>query len=125
MTAERSIETVTITRQEYKELRKIAREAKEGKAVCYSKKFMILSWVITILLTIATVYGHFCTDKDITALATVCGMSWAETATATGFYYWKARSENKIKLTLCLVDKLAQKYGIDAVVQLAGITFNS
>ena len=39
----------------------------------------------------------------------------------TGFYFWKARTENKLKLTKSMVEDWAEKYGIDAVVNLAGI----
>ena len=43
---------------------------------------------------------------------------------ASGFYYWKARAENRIKLTKGMVDDWADKYGIDAVATLAGIVLN-
>ena len=75
----------------------------------------------TVLLTILTVVGVFFVERDVTPLLTVAGLSWGETATATGFYYWKARTENRIKLTTAMVDAWADKYGIEAVASLASI----
>lgn len=92
--------------------------------LCCSKKIVMVSWATTLLLTILTVVGVFFTEKDITPLLTIASLSWAETATSTGFYYWKARTENKIKLTKAMVDDWADKYGIEAVISLAGIIVN-
>lgn len=92
------------------------------KKLCCSKKIILASFVITVLLTLATVLGTFLTNKDMMALATVTGLSWGETSAATAFYYWKAKNENRIKLTLGMVKELADKYGIEAVVSLTGIT---
>ena len=89
--------------------------------LCCSKKIVVVSWGATILLTILTVVGVFFTERDITPLLTITGLSWGETATATGFYYWKARAENKIKLTKAMVDAWADRYGIEAVANLASI----
>ena len=94
------------------------------KQLCCSKKLLVVSWGATLLLTILTVVGAFLTEKDMTPLLTLSGLSWAETAASTGFYYWKARTENRIKLTKAMVDEWADKYGIDAVVALAGIIVN-
>lgn len=121
---ERTGDTVTLTRKEYAALRKQARAAEEAKALCSSKKIWRVSFAVTILLTTVTVCA-FCMGLEISSLVTLCALAWTELGAATGFYYWKARSENKIKLTLGLVDELAEKYGIDAVVQLAGVAFNN
>lgn len=94
------------------------------KRLCCSKKIVAVSWGATLLLTILTVVGAFFSEKDISPLLTVTSLSWGETATATGFYYWKARAENKIKLTQAMVDAWADKYGIEAVTSLASIILN-
>lgn len=94
------------------------------KRLCCSKKILVASFSFAAVLTIATVAGTFLTDKDMNAITTVAGLAWGETATAAAFYYWKARAENKIKLTHAMVDDWAEKYGIEAVIQLAGITLS-
>lgn len=94
------------------------------KQLCYSKKLVLVSWVTTALLTAITVVGALFLERDITPLLTVAGLSWAETATSTGFYYWKARTENKIKLTKDMVESWADKYGIEAATSLIGIVLS-
>ena len=42
------------------------------------------------------------------------------TAITTSFYMWKSRAENKEKIALGMVDELAEKYGIESVIQLLG-----
>ena len=91
------------------------------KKLCCSKKIVLSSYIITILLTVCVLAGSFLTDQDMTPVATITGLAWAETTAANAFYFWKAKNENRIKLTTGMVKDLAEQYGIDAVVNLAGI----
>lgn len=119
---------VLLTAQEYAELTRGAEkcakrlEKPKREKLCCSKKILVASYTITILMTLTALLGAFLTDRDMTPVATIAGLAWAETGACTGFYYWKAKNENRIKLTLGMVKELADKYGIDAVAQLAGIT---
>ena len=92
--------------------------------LCCSKKILLVSWISTIFFAILTALGAFFSSRDITPLVTIASLSWGETAASTAFYYWKARTENRIKLTKAMVDDWADKYGIDAVATLAGIILN-
>jgi dolichol kinase len=83
-----------------------------------------VSYTTTLVLTILTALGAFFSERDITPLVTVTSLSWGETAASTAFYYWKARSENRIKLTKAMVEDWADKYGIEAVATLASIVLN-
>lgn len=86
---------------------------------------MVVSWGTTLFLTLLTAAGTFCgAERDISPLLTVTSLSWGETATATAFYYWKARAENRIKLTQAMVEAWADKYGIEVVANLASIILN-
>ena len=89
-----------------------------------SKKVVIISFLIMVTLMGATIYGIFCTDKDMTALATLAGSAVVETAAVTTGYLWKAKAENKIKLVNQLIKDNADKYGIESVIQLAGIVLS-
>ena len=91
------------------------------RRLCCSQKIVLASYVTTALLTLVTVLGTFFTSRDMTALATVTALSWAETAASNAAYFWKAKTENRIKLSDKMVEDLADKYGIDAVVNLAGV----
>lgn len=92
--------------------------------MCCSKKVLVASWTTTILLTVICLLAFFLTTKDVTPLTTIVGLSWGVTAADTAVYSWKAKAENKIKLTNAMVGDLADKYGIDAVVSLLGITLS-
>ena len=94
------------------------------KKLSCSKKVVIVSFLIMVALMGATIYGIFWTDKDMTALATLAGSAVVETAAVTTGYLWKAKAENKIKLVNQLIKDNADKYGIESVIQLAGIVLS-
>ena len=92
--------------------------------LCCSKKIVWTSWVIFVALLCALLYGLFFTEKDMSPLVTVLCFDGGVTGTATAFYFWKARTENRLKLTKSMVEDWAGRYGMDSVVNLAGIIFN-
>lgn len=100
------------------------KKTKEREKLCCSKKVLVTSWATTILLTLTCLLAFFLTQKDTTPLATIAGLSWGVTAAVTAVYSWKAKAENKIKLTNIMVKELADKYGIEAVVSLLGISLS-
>lgn len=118
---------VILTKEEYRTLQKAVKQRRgedRPPKLCCSKKVLMTCWATTILLTLICVLAFFLTDKDVTPLATVAGFAWGVTAADTAVYSWKAKAENKIKLTNTMVKELADKYGIDAVVSLLGITLS-
>ena len=123
---------IVLTAEEYEALEKAAQKIKKGShqklkeryRLCCSKKVLLTSWAVTILLTTISFLAFFLTEKDITPLATIAGLSWGVTAAVTAVYSWKAKAENKIKLTNVMVKELADKYGIEAVVSLLGISLS-
>lgn len=99
---------------------------RQQEKLCCSKKIVVVSYVATGLLTAILVLGVFLAPAEVnlSPLEIVTGLAWGETAVASGFYYWKARAENRIKLTKGMVDEWAEKYGIEAVTSLAGIVLS-
>lgn len=75
--------------------------------VCFSKKLLIADYVVLILLVMAfmifTLKGY-----ETTNCITVIGAWIAQIAVSSGFYYWKAKAENLIKMPLQLLDGLSQ-----------------
>lgn len=63
----------------------------------FSKWIMCWVGVITIVVTLFTMAVIWKTD-DTSALAYLIPAVFGELATATGFYYHKAKTENSIKL---------------------------
>lgn len=57
-------------------------------------------WAVFVLVVGVTVFGCALMWRtgDTSALAYLIPAVFAEFATATGFYFWKAKNENRIKL---------------------------
>lgn len=72
----------------------------------FSKKIFYMITVMTVVIVGYSMALMWYT-KDSSALAYLIPAVFAEMATATGFYYTKAKKENEIKL--------AKKYGQDYV----------
>ena len=83
------------------------------------KKWGVVSWVVTIALSTALVYGVFFTDRNTTDLSTLCGFAWADTGVYTAAYAFKERAENKKKIAVTFVKEMASEYGIENVMTLA------
>ena len=97
------------------------RRRRGGSALSCSKKIVLASYLLAGGLSAAAVLGTFLTPRDMGPVVTLAGLAWGETAAANGFYFWKARAENRIKLTKQMAAAWADKYGIDAVARLAEI----
>ena len=70
--------------------------------------------LLRILVTLTIIISFFCIVfcfkfETIEPLTVLIPSIFTELAAATGFYYWKAKSENKIKITLGAVDDLRSK----------------
>jgi len=92
-----------------------------AKNIETSKKLVYISDAVMICLCVSCIYGFFYTEKDISPLVTVTVASITECGVANGFYYWKAKNENRYKYVIKLLKEWAGKYGIDAVIRIADI----
>ena len=73
-------------------------KAMNKKKFEFSKLIIIFVGAVTILVTAFTMYMIWET-KDMMAFTYLIPAVFTETASATGFYYWKARTENKIRMS--------------------------
>ena len=64
----------------------------------FSKKILIVVSIATLLIVVASFVLMWRT-MDLSPLSYIITGIFAELASATGFYYWKAKNENMIKLT--------------------------
>ena len=83
-----------------------------------SKKLLVASYSAAFLLTAGVAAGSFFSDHDMTELSTLAALAWGEVSIATGFYFWKARAENKIKVAKQMVTEWADRYGIESVAAI-------
>lgn len=86
----------------------------------FSKKILVASWCATIILTLIVAIGSFL-SLSMDAVVTIAALAWAELTAAHAFYFWKAKNENRIKLTKQMMKDWAAEYGVESVTALAEI----
>lgn len=59
--------------------------------------------------------------RDVTAIATLAGISLGADGAWGGFYYWKSKNENRSKYAQKFVKLFAKEYGIDAAIRIAEV----
>lgn len=77
---------------------------KHKRKIEFSKKIFYMLSGLTLFVVINGVALMWYT-KDISALSYLIPSTFGLTSTSVGFYYWKSKAENKIKLE--------KKYGIE------------
>jgi hypothetical protein len=86
----------------------------------FSKKMLVLHVTISVLLCITTIVGTLW-GTDVTAIAVLAGTSLATDGAWGGFYYWKAKNENRAKYAQKFLTQFAEKYGADTALRAAEI----
>lgn len=75
--------------------------------LCFSKKLLIADYVVlTVLLVWLVVFSY--QGKDTANLAIVIAAWIAQLAVSSGFYYWKAKSENLVKMPIQMLKDLPE-----------------
>ena len=75
----------------------MAKKKKKKTKVEFSKKIFYIITTLTVVIIFYSMALMWKTE-DASALAYLIPAIFTELATCTAFYYWKARTENKIKL---------------------------
>lgn len=86
----------------------------------FSKKLLLLSWTVTLILTVLTIWMSL-KELPMDAMLVIAPLAWAETATATGYYFWKAKNENRAKYAQQFLERLGEKWGPEAALRVAEI----
>nr|DAF67461.1 MAG TPA: hypothetical protein [Caudoviricetes sp.] len=79
----------------------------------WSKKILVFSYFVLAVLIFV-----FLAESDKSSAAAVLCAWIAECGAATGFYFWKAKNENRSKYALKFVEKLADRYGIESTSRI-------
>lgn len=83
----------------------------------FSKKICIFIGAVTVLVTAFTMYMIWET-KDLSPLMYLIPAVFTETASATGFYYWKAKGENLQKIAKDFKDEGITEEDVQSVKDL-------
>ena len=63
----------------------------------FSKKILLIAFISTTLVVLFSCVLMWRTG-DLSPLNVILGGLFAETTAGTGFYYWKAKNENMVKI---------------------------
>ena len=75
--------------------------------LCFSKKLMIADYVVlAVLLVWLVVFSYL--EKDTSNLAIVIAAWIAQLAVSTGFYYWKSKCENLVKMPIQMLKDIPE-----------------
>lgn len=80
-----------------------------------SKVFLAFITMTAVGATAVYLYLLCQTERELSDYTTVVCSIWAAWATYCGFYQWKAKCENRAKYAQQFINKMADKYGIDAI----------
>lgn len=80
---------------------------KQKNKWCFSKKLLIADYAILIAM-IALFFVFTLLGKDTTNCAVVVAAWIAQLAVSSGCYYWKAKSENLVKMPVLLLNDLPE-----------------
>lgn len=86
----------------------------------FSKKMLFFSCLVTLVLSILAIYFSL-KSLPMDALTVIAPLSWAETGTATGYYFWKAKNENRAKYAQRFIKSIASEYGPETAIRIAEI----
>lgn len=87
-----------------------------------SKIILFVDFLVALALTASVVVGAY-QGRDMSQVTPVA-LAWdAQLAVVIGFYFWKAKNENRCKGVQKLIRDLAEQYGIDSVARIAEIIF--
>ena len=75
--------------------------------LCFSKKLLIADYAVLVLMIAAFMFFTY-TAKDTSNCAIVVGAWIAQLAVSSGFYYWKAKAENLVKMPIQMLKDLPE-----------------
>lgn len=81
-----------------------------------SKVILLVNYIVGAALTALTVIGVI-KGYDVTALGIITGAVFAEISVSNAFYYWKAKKENVLKISVSAAEK-ANKDKVDDITKI-------
>lgn len=97
--------------------KKEPRRQSKSDRLTTSKKILYMSYLMTGILLVLFI-ERVVSGKDASDVAIALGLAFAELAVHTTVYSGKSKKENSLYIAYDMIDKLADKYGIENVVTL-------
>lgn len=86
----------------------------------FSKKLLISSATVTLILSALTIWMSQ-NAMPLDAMLVITPLSWTETGAATGFYFWKAKNENRAKYAQKFLREITKEWGAETAIRIAEI----
>lgn len=86
----------------------------------FSKKMLFFSWAATLILTVLAIWFSL-KSLPMDALYVIAPLSWTETGTATAFYFWKAKNENRAKYAQKFLKEISKEWGTETAIRISEI----
>ena len=86
----------------------------------FSKKLLFFSWSVTLILSVLLIWFSI-KLYPLDGLIVIAPLSWAETGTATAFYYWKSKNENRAKYGQQFIKEFAPQWGPEIAARMSEI----
>jgi hypothetical protein len=84
----------------------------------FSKKILIFSAALAALVTVTGVVLA-CAGLAVDLMMVIIPLSWTPLDLAIGFYFWKAKNENRAKYQQKFITKWAKEYGVESALRAA------
>ena len=86
----------------------------------FSKKLLLVSGAVTLILTVMTIWMSQ-NAMPLDAMLVVTPLAWTETGAATGFYFWKAKNENRAKYAQRFLRDITKDWDAETAIRIAEI----
>ena len=86
----------------------------------FSKKLLLCSAAVTLILTAMTIWMSQI-GCPLDAMLVITPLSWTETGAATGFYFWKAKNENRAKYAQQFLREITKDWDAETAIRIAEI----
>ena len=90
----------------------------DNKRLTTSKKILYMSYAFLFVMTGIFVYLLFVGSEYVGEMGIVVMGALAEVGVHTAVYSSKSKKENQLYIAYDMIDKLAEKYGVDSVIAL-------
>lgn len=100
----------------------MSKTSKHRKETSTSKKLLLFFYGVALLLTLTAVRMANLPEPNTEAVSIMARLTeiwYGGTTLITGFYLWKARSENRNKYSQLWYEKIAEKDGWEAAARFA------
>lgn len=86
----------------------------------FSKKLLLCSAAVTLILTALTIWMSQAA-MPLDAMLVITPLAWTETGAATGFYFWKAKNENRAKYAQQFLRDITKDWDAETAIRIAEI----